>query len=311
MSLMTSKDPKNSLILFEFDKYLKFLIKLDQNNKFPKVLLLSGKKGVGKFTLVNHFLAYIFDKNNYDLEKKTINSQSSYYKQYKNNVFSNIIYLSGNLYQNVKVEDIRNLKSTINKSIVSGVKRYIILDDIELFNLNSLNALLKMIEEPSDKDYFILINNKTKLLIDTIYSRSFELKILINETQRKSIIKSLIKQDQLEISVDFESLFVTPGNFLIFNEISQKHKIDVGENFLINFEKIINLYKKDKNLHLVNFIYYLCDIHFSSLLKNKLQNLDDIIESKSFVMDKINKLVNANLNQNSVLNSLSLKLSNG
>ena len=165
MSLMTSKDPKNSLILFEFDKYLKFLIKLDQNNKFPKVLLLSGKKGVGKFTLVNHFLAYIFDKNNYDLEKKTINSQSSYYKQYKNNVFSNIIYLSGNLYQNVKVEDIRNLKSTINKSIVSGVKRYIILDDIELFNLNSLNALLKMIEEPSDKDYFILINNKTKLLI--------------------------------------------------------------------------------------------------------------------------------------------------
>ena len=162
MSLMISKDPKNSLALFEFDNYLKFLIKLDQNNKFPKVLLLSGEKGVGKFTLVNHFLAYIFDKNNYDLEKKTINSQSSYYKQYKNNVFSNIIYLSGSLYQNIKVEDIRSLKSTINKSIVSGGKRYIILDDIELFNLNSLNALLKMIEEPFDKDCFILINNKTK-----------------------------------------------------------------------------------------------------------------------------------------------------
>ena len=111
--------------------------------------------------------------------------------------------------------------------------------------------------------------------------------------------------------MDFESLFITPGNFLIFNEISQKYKIDISENFLINFEKIINLYKKDKNLHLVNFIYYLFDIHFSALLKNKLQNLDDIIENKYFVMDKINKLVNANLNQNSVLSSLSLKLSNG
>ena len=54
--------------------------------------------------------------------KKTINSQSSYYKQYKNNVFPNIIYLSGRIYQNVKVEDIRNLKSTINKSIISGGK---------------------------------------------------------------------------------------------------------------------------------------------------------------------------------------------
>ena len=103
-----------------------------------------------------------------------------------------------------------------------------------------------MIEEPSDKDYFILINNKTKLLIDTIYSRSFELKILISETQRKNIIKSLIKQDQLEASVDFESINISPGNFLIFNEISQKYKIDISENILINFEKIINLYKKDK-----------------------------------------------------------------
>ena len=88
-----------------------------------------------------------------------------------------------------------------------------------------------MIEEPFDKDCFILINNKTKPLIDTIYSRSFELKIFINETQRKNVIKSLIKQDQLEVSVDFESLFITPGNFLIFNEISQKYKIDISENF--------------------------------------------------------------------------------
>ena len=52
------KDPINSLTLFEFDNYLKFLIKLYENNKFPRVLLLSGKKGVGKFTLVTKFSIY-------------------------------------------------------------------------------------------------------------------------------------------------------------------------------------------------------------------------------------------------------------
>ena len=35
--------------------------------------------------------------------------------------------------------------------------RFIVLDDIELFNVNSLNALLKIIEEPSKKNYFILL----------------------------------------------------------------------------------------------------------------------------------------------------------
>ena len=96
MSLMTSKDPKNSLVLFEFDNYLKFLIKLDQKNKFPKVLLLSGKKGVGKFTLINHFLTYVYNKDDYDLKNKIIDNKTNFYKQHVNNIFPNIIYLSGN-----------------------------------------------------------------------------------------------------------------------------------------------------------------------------------------------------------------------
>ena len=40
--------------------------------------------------------------------------------------------------------------------------RFIIFDDVELFNHNSLNALLKLIEEPTKKNYFLLINNKSR-----------------------------------------------------------------------------------------------------------------------------------------------------
>ena len=57
--------------------------------------------------------------------------------------------------------------------------RFIILDDIELFNLNSLNALLKIIEEPTQKNYFILINNKTRPLLETLKSRALEIKIFL------------------------------------------------------------------------------------------------------------------------------------
>ena len=115
---------------------------------------------------------YVYDKNNYDLVNKSINNKTHFYKQYLNNIFPNIVHLSGDDFKNIKVDDIRDLKSTILKTTISEQKRFIVLDDVELFNINSLNALLKIIEEPLSNNYFILINNKAKPLIETIYSRS-------------------------------------------------------------------------------------------------------------------------------------------
>jgi len=88
MNINEYNDPKNSLVLFGLDSKLDFLIKLYNSKKLPKVLMISGKKGVGKFTLINHFLSYIYDKDNYDLKNKSINNQTQFYKQYLNNIFS-------------------------------------------------------------------------------------------------------------------------------------------------------------------------------------------------------------------------------
>ena len=151
----------------------------------------------------SHFLSYIYDKNNYNLKNKSINNETLFYKQYLNNIFSNIIYLSGDNFKNVKIDDIRDLKSIILKTTISKKERFIVLDDIELFNTNSLNALLKIIEEPESKNYFVLINNKTKPLIETIYSRSLEIKILLTNEIRIKVIESLIKKNNLKVFIDF------------------------------------------------------------------------------------------------------------
>ena len=157
MTKINHIDPKNSKILFGLNKEINFFINLYNRDKFPKTIMLSGNKGIGKFTLINHLLCYIYDKKNYNLDKKEINKDSNYYMNYLNGTFSDIIYLSGDHFKNVKIEDIRILKSTILKSSFSELKRFIILDDVELFNLNSLNALLKLVEEPVSNNYFILI----------------------------------------------------------------------------------------------------------------------------------------------------------
>ena len=258
-------DPKNSLVLFELGDKLDFLIHLHKSKKFPKVLMISGKKGVGKFTLINHFLTYVYNKDDYDLKNKSINNKTNFYKQYVNDIFPNIIYLSGNNFKNVKIEDIRDLKSTILKTNMSKKERFIILDDIELFNINSLNALLKIIEEPLSNNYFVLINNKTKPLIETIYSRSLEIKVLLKNETRIQVIESLIKKNNLEVFIDFNSSNLSPGNFLIFNKIFEENKINVDEDFLKNVETLLNLYKKTKNINLINVILFLTDCHFYNL----------------------------------------------
>tara|TARA_B100000965_G_scaffold259891_1_gene219122 strand:- start:169 stop:1104 length:936 start_codon:yes stop_codon:yes gene_type:complete len=304
-------DPKNSLVLFGLGSKLDFLIELYNSNRLPKVLMISGKKGVGKFTLINHFLSYIYDKDNYDLKNRTINNQTQFYKQNLNNIFSNIVYLAGNNFKNVKIEDIRDLKSTILKTTISKKERFIILDDIELFNINSLNALLKIIEEPSSNNYFVLINSKTKPLIETIYSRSLEIKILLSNETRIKVIESLIKKNNLEVFIDFNSSNLTPGNFLSFNKIFEENKINTGENFLKNLEILLNLYKKTKNIDLINIILFLTDYYFYSLQEKKIDNIERVIENKSFVINNINKFISYNLNQSSLINAINNKLSNG
>ena len=210
-------NPKNSLELYELNDKFKMLTKLYLSKKIPKVLMLSGNKGIGKFTLINHFLSYIFDKENYDIDKMIINSDTTFYKQYLNNTFPNILHLSADNFKNIKIEDVRDLKKQLLKSTISNKERFIILDDIELFNINSLNALLKIIEEPSVNNNFVLINNKTKPLIETIYSRSVELKINLSSEMQISIIDKLVKKNNLELLIDYKETGLTPGFFLSFN----------------------------------------------------------------------------------------------
>ena len=174
-------DPKNSLKLFGFKENFSFISNLYLIKKLPKVLLLTGDKGSGKSTLINHFLYSIFDLENYDIETNTLKDNSTFLNQFKNDIFSNITFVKGEDFKSAKIDDIRNLKTKILKSSILNKDRFIIFDDIDLFNQNSLNALLKIIEEPSKKIFFFLINNKSKPLLETIKSRSLEIKIILNK----------------------------------------------------------------------------------------------------------------------------------
>ena len=110
MIFPTYFDSKKSLNLYGLTKDFNFLKNLYINKKLPKVLMLTGKKGSGKATLINHLMFFIFDQKNYDDKINKLKKNTNFYNQFSNNIFENIIYLSGSDFKNIKVEDIRNLK---------------------------------------------------------------------------------------------------------------------------------------------------------------------------------------------------------
>ncbi len=299
---------KNSLKLFSLKENFIFISQLYLKKNLPKVLMFTGNKGCGKSTLVNHFLFSIFDANNYNKETLSIPENSIFLKKFQNNIFSNIIYINSRDYKSVKIEDIRNLKKLILQSTISSKDRFIIFDDIEFLNQNCLNALLKIIEEPSQKNYFFLINNKGKSLIETIKSRSLEIKIFLNERQRLEIINKLVNFYKLDLFLDPKTSQLSPGNFVIFNYLCKEYNILPSNNFVKNLSLILDIYKKKKDILTINLLFYLTDEYLKHIKDKNLFNNDKIFEIKNSIFDNLNNFMLYNINQNSLINAVNDKL---
>tara|TARA_B100001059_G_C17753993_1_gene538854 strand:+ start:36 stop:965 length:930 start_codon:yes stop_codon:yes gene_type:complete len=302
-------EPKNTLNLFCLQDKLNFLISLYKKNNLPKVLLLTGDKGSGKSTLVNHFLHLIYDEINYKKYNK-ISEISPFFKQFIQDIFSNIIYLKGSDYKNIKIEDIRNLKHKLRQSTTLDGERFIILDDVELFNKNSLNALLKIIEEPG-KNFFILINNKSKPILETIKSRSIEIKMILSHQEKLMITNNLIELFNLKPALNYKSTNLSPGNFIKFDYILNSNNINISDDYITNLSVLLNLYKKNKDILFINIAFFLTDYYFKNEYEKDFLNSNNIYEIKKFIFNNLNDFLMLNLNQFSLLNSISNKLRYG
>ena len=247
--------------LFKFEDEFNELTNLYQKDNLPKVLMLSGEKGQGKSTLIFHLMSFIIDNNNYSKLNRSLKASNKLHGGIKENLIPNVIYLSGED-KSIKIEKIRDLKSELQKTTLDNKPRYIILDDVELINKNCINALLKILEEPTVINYFILINNKTRPIIDTIKSRCIEKKIFLNISQRKEIILNLINQYNIDTKIDYESLHLTPGLFFIFNDICNEANISIDDDLIDNTNMILKLFKVKKDIKYVNFLKYLINYYF-------------------------------------------------
>ncbi len=295
-------NPLYSAQLFGLKNYFQELVEMEKKNVFPNVLMLSGKKGIGKFTLINHYLNYFFSKKNYDYKNQIIDLESEVFRSHINQTFENIIYIQNENYNGAKVDDIRNLKNIINKSTLNSKPRFIILDDAEQLNLNSVNALLKILEEPSENNFFILINNQQKEIVETIESRCLKIKVFLKNDKRIEIIEKLLEINDSDTFLSFDNSSVTPGLFLNFNHICQKFNIDIKDNYLNNLKLVLDLYKKDKKTNYIKLSEFIIDNHFNFLSKKEVSKKVVYYNIKTLILNHLNNFVKLNLSINSFFN---------
>ena len=308
--LNTELSPFNSTKLIALDRYFDEMVRLYESQSLPKVLLLSGKKGIGKFTLILHFLNYIYSKNekdSYNTKEKLINKNSNFYNSILKESCLDVIFIQAEEGKNIKIDDVRSLKSVLTRSSLSNNPRFVIIDEVEFLNVNSINALLKTLEEPSNNNYFILTNNQQANLIETISSRCIKNNIYLNLEQRKEVINYYLKYQKIDLIIDgVDNL--TPGLALKYNDLSNKYKIINNENILSKLNKILHAYKKDKDKALINMSIFFIDQLFYQLVKKNDNKIDLLLNLKSTITNNINDYIKYNLNINSVLNSIELKL---
>lgn len=303
-------NPQKTTQLVGYDKEFLLFKEMIFKNQLPKVSMLTGEKGIGKFTFINHLMHFYFDKKNYNEKNFTISKKDIFHNQLIKNIFSNILYINSSSYKNVKIDDMRKLKLDLLKPPLNNEKRFIIIDEIETFNTNSLNAILKLIEEPTKNNFFMLINNKSRTLLETVKSRSIEFNINLNSKLKNKILSFLMSYFNQSLKINENLVNISPGNMLKINSFFLEEKIDIEDNFFENFNHILNLYKKEKNDFYKFFLIFLVEYYFQfKKLKNVFNN-KQIIKKRSFFIKNINDYFLYNLNQSTLVNSLQSEINN-
>ena len=159
----------------------------------------------------------------------------------------------------ILINSIKDIKKNISLSIPNNSYRlHLILDAEKLCfpNQESANALLKILEEPTENNFFILITSDISKILDTIVSRctSIYFDPIEFEKQYNYLISKGIKNETAEIITR-----------LSFGDINKSIKISK------NFDKQIQTLEKI----------------FSSLLNNDLGTWNNVF---SYIRDKNNNI---------------------
>ena len=311
---MVDINPIEQTKLFGLDRYIDELINLEKNNKLPNKILLSGQKGIGKSTLAYHFINHSLSKNekyNYDVKNYEINPENTTFKTIQNKSNPNFILLDlDNDKKFIDIKQVRDLILTLTKSSFNEKPRYILIDNVESLNKNSINALLKIIEEPSLNTYFFLINDNSKKILPTLSSRCINFKISLSNKETLDIANKLLDEKLYEIiNEDLINYYFTPGKIYRLAQFGKIFDYNLRDLDLKSFLKI---FIKNKHYKKSDTMKYLVFDFVETYIKKITYNFEtNMFNQSEYFLKRIFDTKRYNLDEESIFIELNEKMLNG
>ena len=289
----------NNYKLFGYDEIFAKFKAMENDKILPNKILLSGPKGIGKFTFSIHFINYILslnEENKYDDVNFTINQYNKSFSLMNNLSHPNlsIVNLKSNK-KNIEIDQIRNIITNSQKSSFNSKKRFILVDNVEFLNINASNALLKILEEPPGNIYFILILDSSKKIPDTIKSRSIVFKKHFSNKETIAVINKIIDDDIEKLMHKcFLNKYSSIGELIFLLDFAKQNEIDLNDieiKDLLNFMIYKKFYKSDHQTF--NLMINLIHCFFYEIYTSTKDN--DFFNLYSDFIQKINSTLKYNL----------------
>ena len=308
--------PNNQEKLYGYNNEFTELVKLYENKKLPSKIFFTGPKGIGKATMAYHLINYIFsskEEYQYDLSNLEINNLNKSHKLILHNTHPNFHLVD--IMKDKKIIEISQIRQMINystKSTFNNNERIILIDNVENLNLNSLNSLLKIVEEPNENTLFILIFDSNKNILNTLKSRCLKFNLYLSFSQSVEITNKILNSNILDlISEDFLHYYNTPGDFINLINFANSLNLNLKEFDLKKFLiYLIDAEYYKNNTFIKNNIYKYIELYLLKLMKGSTsKNKINILYNES--IKKIANMKKYNLDQESIMIDLKTKLFNG
>jgi hypothetical protein len=128
--------------------------------RLPHATILFGTRGIGKAATALSFAQTLLEANSSGLKQMV-----------ENGTHPDIHLLRAADGKGIKIEEVRAMLEFTCKTAGLAKRKVVVIDAIDEMSRNAVNALLKVLEEPGEETYFLIVCHRAKGLPVTIRSR--------------------------------------------------------------------------------------------------------------------------------------------
>lgn len=170
--------------------------------------LLAGPEGIGKATLAYRFARHVLaDPHQRDPTRQSLQvpADTTAARQVLALSHPGLLVIrrpwnhtTKRLGQVIPVDEVRRIKSFLAHTSGAGAWRIVIVDSADQLNVNAANALLKSLEEPPPRTFFLLLTSAPGRLLPTVRSRCrvIDLGPLVETDLRRAVLAALAVEER-------------------------------------------------------------------------------------------------------------------